>query len=568
METTLGAICLPVASVQPEDFPGEEFTYFDIGGIDNERNRIAETKTVRGRNAPSRARQVLRRDDILFSTVRTYLRNIAKVERDYPNPVASTGFAVLRAPAGVSPQFLLFQVLSEDFLRPLNALQTGSSYPAVRARDVLAQPILLAPTREQERIVAKLNAAFAGVERAEIAARRAQERLRRYRSAVLGAALTGEISRDMRVGDRQSKSGAQLLKRILNERRTHWQDAELKRLRGAGKEPKDDGWRSSYPEPVEPATEGLPKLPAEWEWASAEQLTEATRPISYGVIKLGAQVEDGIPVLRSSDVRHLRIDLSRVKRIAKEVADEYRRTYLNGGEVLVTIRGTLGGVASVPAECAGYNISREVAMLALVEPATSAAVAYFIGAGPLQEWLGRRTRGIAYTGINIQSLRTLPIPVAPLTEQIQIARELSRRLSAAEQLAATLDQQVARSAVTRQLLLREAFAGRLVPQDPSDEPASYLVKNARVERDVEARSQKGKNVPKQKSKDRTAHQSLLTILRENGGAMTPEELFHLSGHSQESVEQFFAELRQLTTAPAKITQERRADAVTLLKATP
>jgi type I restriction enzyme, S subunit len=83
VKTSVGEICLPVATIQPEGSL-TEFTYFDIGGIDNERNRVAETKTVTGRNASSRARQALRKDDILFPTVRTYLRKIARVERDHP----------------------------------------------------------------------------------------------------------------------------------------------------------------------------------------------------------------------------------------------------------------------------------------------------------------------------------------------------------------------------------------------------------------------------------------------------------------------------------------------------
>ncbi len=132
VRTNLSAVCLPIANVQPEESPDTEFTYFDIGGIDNERNRIVETKTIAGRNAPSRARQALRKGDILFSTVRTYLRKIARVDREYPNPVGSTGFAVIRAAEGVSSQLLFFQVLSEDFLQPLHALQSGSSCPCPR----------------------------------------------------------------------------------------------------------------------------------------------------------------------------------------------------------------------------------------------------------------------------------------------------------------------------------------------------------------------------------------------------------------------------------------------------
>jgi type I restriction enzyme, S subunit len=74
VKTTLGEVCLPVATIQPEDFPATEFTYFDIGGINNETNRVTETKAVLGQDAPSRARQALCKDDILFSTVRTYLK--------------------------------------------------------------------------------------------------------------------------------------------------------------------------------------------------------------------------------------------------------------------------------------------------------------------------------------------------------------------------------------------------------------------------------------------------------------------------------------------------------------
>jgi type I restriction enzyme, S subunit len=94
IRTTLGEVCLAVATVQPTQSPNAEFTYFDIGSIDNTTNRIVDQKVFAGREAPSRARQSVQKDDILFSTVRTYLRKIARVEKTYLNAVASTGFAV------------------------------------------------------------------------------------------------------------------------------------------------------------------------------------------------------------------------------------------------------------------------------------------------------------------------------------------------------------------------------------------------------------------------------------------------------------------------------------------
>jgi type I restriction enzyme, S subunit len=247
VKTKLGEVCLPVPSIHPTDSPHADFTYFDIGGIDNERNRITEPRTVTGQNAPSRARLAVQKDDILFSTVRTYLRKIARVEQDYPNPVASTGFTVIRAPQGVSSEFLFYQVLSDTFLQPLHELQTGTSYPAVRDRDVLSQPILLAPTHEQERIAAKLNAALSSVRRAETAARRAQERLRRYRVSVLDAAVTGTLTRSWReskAGATRTETGEDMLRRLLVDRRILWEETELKRLRDSGKIPKDDKWQA------------------------------------------------------------------------------------------------------------------------------------------------------------------------------------------------------------------------------------------------------------------------------------------------------------------------------------
>ena len=77
IKTTLGQVCLPVAKTNPGSSDAE-ITYFDIGGIDNQKNRIAETKIVPGRHASTRARQMLRKYDILFSTVRPYLKNIAR----------------------------------------------------------------------------------------------------------------------------------------------------------------------------------------------------------------------------------------------------------------------------------------------------------------------------------------------------------------------------------------------------------------------------------------------------------------------------------------------------------
>jgi type I restriction enzyme S subunit len=310
INTTLGQVCLPVAKINPESSDAE-ITYFDIGGIDNKENRIAEIKTLLGRDASSRARQVLRKNDILFSTVRPYLKNIAQVEEEYSNPIGSTGFAVIRCAEGISSQFVFFQVLSQKFLEPIIALQTGSSYPAVRASDVFAQSIVLAPTAEQERLSAKLRAALLAVERAKIAARRAKERLQRYRTSVLDAAVTGQLTHDWRQARRKEKqvrdeTGETLLQELLSSRRSHWEEVDPRRIQGKTNTSK----RADYVEAIGPKVDGFPKLPEGWTWVSINQLSWAS---GYGTSVKCTQEGLGPAVLRIPNIKNGTINFEGLK---------------------------------------------------------------------------------------------------------------------------------------------------------------------------------------------------------------------------------------------------------------
>jgi type I restriction enzyme S subunit len=203
--------------------------------------------------------------------------------------------------------------------------------------------------------------------------------------------------------------------------------------------------KGKYADPCPPDTTDLPPLPDGWTYATAEQLTDPNRTITYGVIKLGPPVDGGVPILRSSDVRSLRIDLEGVKTIAPSIAAEYRRTFLEGGEVIITVRGTLGGIAVAPSACRGFNVSREVAMLAMVEPELAHTIAQFIASAPIQKWLMTRTKGIAYTGINIETLKALPLPVPPLHEQRRIRAETERLLSLVAELELEIESNMLRA---------------------------------------------------------------------------------------------------------------------------
>jgi type I restriction enzyme, S subunit len=375
------------------------------------------------------------------------------------------------------------------YLSAINADTSSVTVKHLSSNTIADIPLPLPPLNEQRRIVAEIEKQFTRLEAAVTALKRVQANLKRYRASVLKAACDGRLvpteAELARAENRPYEPAEQLLARILKERRAKWEADQLNRMRAAGKPPKDDKWKAKYRQPGPPDTSDPPTLPCGWVWATTEQLSDETRAITYGVVKLGAPAPGGVPTLRSSNVRHLRLELGGIKNISLAVADCYKRTFLRGGEVLLTVRGTLGGVIVAPPLCAGFNVSREVAMIALTDENTGPALAVFIASSPIQSWLIRNTKGIAYTGINIETLKAMPVPLAPLAEQRRIVAEVERRLSVIDELEAAVEADLKRAGRLRQSILKRAFEGKLVPQDPNDEPASVLLERIRAEREAE-----------------------------------------------------------------------------------
>jgi len=199
-----------------------------------------------------------------------------------------------------------------------------------------------------------------------------------------------------------------------------------------------------------------------WVEKPLSELCESSRVITYGVIKLGDETPNGVPCLRTSNVRWLRIETEGMKRITPALSSEYFRTILKGGEVLVNVRGTLGGVAVVGAEMAGWNVSREVAVVPVDRGRINPSfLSYFIGSGVSQQWLGGVKKGAAYIGINIEDLRLFPVAAPKLAEQSQVVAHLDVLWTETQRLARLYEQKLAALAALKKSLLHRAFAGEL-----------------------------------------------------------------------------------------------------------
>lgn len=127
--------------------------YIDISSIDNDSNIITGYTHIEFCDAPSRAQQVVKKNDILVSTVRPNLKNIALIKFNDNNLVASSGFCVLRA-KNIEPVFLLYNVLSQDFTEKMVSAVTGANYPAIKNSDILNYKIPVPPLELQEKFAA------------------------------------------------------------------------------------------------------------------------------------------------------------------------------------------------------------------------------------------------------------------------------------------------------------------------------------------------------------------------------------------------------------------------------
>jgi len=323
------------------------------------------------------------------------------------------------------------------YLKAINDNTSSQTVKHLSSRSISEIPLPFPSLPEQQHIVARVEALLANVNAARERLQRVPLIMKKFRQAVLAAACSGRLTEGWREGGRNVETGSQLYSRLIGDKISE-----------------------SIPDDNDPPLT-IPEIPENWKWTRCEALSNPKRDITYGVIKLGTQFKGGIPTLRSSDVRWLFIDNTDVKTIDPKIASQYSRTFLQGGEIVITVRGSLGGIAVVPKTMAGYNVSREVAVLPLLSELNSYYFCYAIASIWCQNWLSEVTKGVAYTGINIRDLKRLPIPLPPLAEQHEIVRRVEALFARADTVEREVAAATKRADALTQAVLAKAFAGKL-----------------------------------------------------------------------------------------------------------
>lgn len=387
---------------------------------------------------------------------------------------------------GVSTPWLSHFINAPQVRSAIHRLQSGSTRKRISRSNLGTVKLLIPPTNEQHRIVSAIDSYITRLDDAVATLERVQRNLKRYRASVLKAAVEGRLvpteAELARAEGRSYEPASVLLERILAERRRRWEEAELAKMTATGKAPKDDRWKAKYVEPVAPDTSELPELPQGWCWASMEAITSAVRVICYGILMPKDHVPDGVPYVKVRDMRPGRLDVSFLQRTSPEIAAKFERATLRAGDLLLAIRGTYGRVVDVPPELEGGNITQDTARLDVASGVDTRYVKALLLSPGVQALFRRVARGVAVKGVNITDVRATPIALPPYAEQQRIAQELDNQLSLVDAAYLALDANEWRCTRLRQSILKWAFEGRLVDQDPTDEPASVLLERIRAER--------------------------------------------------------------------------------------
>lgn len=164
----LGQITVKTQQIDPRSEPKRSFKYTDVSGVSREQLKIIDSTRYTGETAPLRARKLVKAGDIIFATVRPYLKRVAIIPNELDSNVVSTAFCIIRSNKELAESNYLFYVVTkDDFINRVSEHQRGSSYPAVTDKDILTQLISLPPISKQQEIARMLSSVDKKIEAEE-----------------------------------------------------------------------------------------------------------------------------------------------------------------------------------------------------------------------------------------------------------------------------------------------------------------------------------------------------------------------------------------------------------------
>ena len=398
--------------------PDKTFCYIDVGSINNISHTLnIENTVVEAKDASSRAKKIVQKGDVIFATIRPYLKNICVIDRDFPyEPIVSTAFAVMHCPKGLLNKYLYYYLLSPTFMRFANASDKskGVAYPAIGEKDFFNGLIALPPLAEQKRIVAKIEELLPLVGRYAVAYEKLEQFNAKFpedmKKSLLQYAIQGKL-----VEQRPEEGTAEeLFARIQEEKQRLIAEKKIKKEKPLPEITEDE-------KPFD--------IPESWKWCRLSDIIN----VRDGTHDSPKYVPEGIPLVTSKNLSNGMIDYGNVKYITQEDADKINaRSMVDDDDILFAMIGSIGNPVLVKKD-REFCIKNMALFKKFADTDISMQYMYWFFFYA-QYKLKKEASGGVQAFISLSRFREYLVPLPPYEEQIRIANKIEQILPLCERL--------------------------------------------------------------------------------------------------------------------------------------
>ena len=351
---------------------------------------------------------------------------------DHPFVIGADGIKVLQPCSGVDPRFAYHQLVgteipSRGYARHFSELRKARFW--------------IPPLDEQRRIVAILEDHLSRLEVAEVSLKGVLLRADGLETALLSSAFLGRV-----IGEGMESSE---IKAIADARRESWERAF------STKAPKP---------PLSIQDEQETHTRVDWPLASLDAVTDPVRTIRYGILM--PRVRDGgeVPYVEVKDLLGDTLEGKVLHRTSRAMDEQFSGARIRTGDLLHAVRGSYDRSAVVPIGMDGTNISRDVVRIVPLPGISPHFLHYWMRSPQCKAYMTRHARGVAVKGVNIESMRQLPVPLASTAAQEQVVEQLSKEMAHLSQMRASARRSIERASGLRRALLAAAFSGQLTKE--------------------------------------------------------------------------------------------------------
>lgn len=413
-------------------------------------------------------------------------------------------------PSGILNKFLFYYLYV--IRNSLHSLGKGGTQKNISQTVLKPVKIPIPPYNEQHRIVAKIEELFSELDKGVESLKQAREQLKVYRQALLKHAFEGKLTEQWRKENADKlETAEQLLERIKHEREARYQQ-QLEEWKAAVEQWEKNGKvvrRQSKPKIPKKLDEfscdelrQFSALPDGWQWVKFDKICEhdqyAIKAGPFGSAlkkehysKTGYKVYGQEQVI-SGDPHYGNYFIPEIK------YQELIACKIKPGDILISLVGTVGKVLVLPDDCAqGIINPRLIKVSANTKYYLPAFFKHYFESSYVKSLYKLQTHGATMDVLNLGIIQSLPFPFCSFEEQQEIVEKLDSALSVINQNDTEIESQIAKSEALRQSILKKAFSGQLVPQEPNDEPASALLERiAKEKAEAAATAKKGRGVKK------------------------------------------------------------------------